>query len=213
MLPFFHSPTIEALEDSLQAFVLHQALVAPFVLLFIEESGIPLPVPGDVYLAFMGYQVSKGNIPYIVALIIFLISVLAGSSILYYISARWGHLLMRRLGLYLDLNEKKLLQFERNFKKYGIWVIIFGRHIPGFRVPITVFSGISGVPYRTFLFGTFISVVFWIAFYLAVGERLGKSVLRHFHATPLYFAILCIPFIFFICWILYVKLKSRKSAK
>lgn len=211
LLPLLDSPQIEGWEDALQAFVIHQALFAPFLLLFLEESGVPLPVPGDVYLAFIGYQVSRGTIPYWVAFLMFLLSVLAGSSILYYVSARWGKKLVSKLGIYMHVDQNKLKDIEGDFKKYGIFLIIFGRHIPGFRVPITIFSGVSGVPYRTFILGTFISVIFWIAFYLAIGAKLGKSVIKHFHATPLYFLVICIPFILFIGWILYVNLFRKKS--
>jgi membrane protein DedA with SNARE-associated domain len=213
LFPYFQNPQIEALEDTIRTFVVHQAVIAPFILLFIEESGIPLPIPGDVYLAFTGYQVSKGTVPYWGAFLMLLIAVLAGSSILYFISAKWGTLLVDRLGIYLHLNQKKLAEVEKDFKKYGVFLIIFGRHIPGFRIPITVFSGISGVPYPTFIMSTFISVVFWIAFYLALGERVGKNVMKHFHATPAYFLLISIPFLFFIGSIVYVKLNDAKKNK
>lgn len=211
LLPFFHNPQLEALENAIEAFVLHQALFAPFLLLFIEESGIPLPIPGDVYLAFTGYQVSIHTIPYWAAFLMLLISVLAGSSILYFISARWGTQLVEKLGVYFHINPEKLSEVERDFKKYGVFVIIFGRHIPGFRIPITVFSGIAGVPYKTFIISTFISVIFWIAFYLAVGERIGKNVIRHFHTTPAYFLIIFIPFLFYFGSIIYVKLTEKRK--
>ena len=210
---FLRSPQIEALENALEAFVVHQALIAPFLLLFIEESGIPLPVPGDIYLAFIGYQISKGAIPYWMAFIMLLISVLGGSSILYYVSSKWGKKIVTKLGMYMHVDQKRLNDIEKYFKKYGIFLIIFGRHVPGFRIPITIFSGISGVPYRTFLLGTFISIVFWIAFYLALGARLGNTVLRHFHATPVYFLIFIIPIVLSLGWIVYVKLKKGRTKK
>lgn len=212
-LSFLNNPQIDALENAIESFVVHQALIAPFLLLFIEESGIPLPVPGDVYLAFTGYQISKGAIPYWLAFLILLLSVLGGSSILYYVSAKWGKNIVKKLGIYMHVDQKKLDEIEKDFKKYGIFLIIFGRHIPGFRIPITIFSGISGVPYRTFLLGTFISVVFWIAFYLALGAKLGKTVLKHFHATPIYFLLFSIPFILSFGWIVYVRLKQGRTKK
>lgn len=211
LFPYIQNPQLEAIEDSIRTFVVHQAVIAPFILLFLEESGIPLPIPGDVYLAFTGYQVSKGTIPYWGAFTMLLIAVLAGSSILYFISAKWGTLLVDKLGIYLHLNKKKLVEVEKDFKKYGIFLIIFGRHIPGFRIPITVFSGISGVPYPTFILSTFISVIFWIAFYIALGERVGKNVMKHFHSTPAYFLLISFPFLFFIFSIIYVKIKEKNK--
>lgn len=211
LFPFIHSHHFQIFEDSLETFVIHQALIAPFLLLFLEEAGIPLPIPGDIYLAFTGYQVSKGVIPYWTAFIFLLIAVLLGSTILYFISAIWGKTLVVKLGKYLKLDNKKISSVSNKFKKYGVLVIIFGRHIPGFRIPITVFSGISGVAYPTFIMSTFISVIFWIAFYMALGAKIGGNILRHFHSTPAYFILISIPFILFVFSIIYTALKDSKK--
>ena len=151
MFNILESARFDPITDWIASFVTHQALIAPFILLLIEEAGIPLPIPGDAYVAFAGYQVSLKHIPYIEAFLLLICSVLIGSSILYYISARWGKMLVLKLGMYLHVDEKKLLRIETSFKKYGIWVIIFGRHLPGLRIPITIFSGISGISYKTFI--------------------------------------------------------------
>lgn len=210
MLSFLEIPGIDAASDWIGAFVTHQVILAPIVLLLLEESGIPLPVPGDVYLAFVGYQVAQGRIPAFSAFIMLLSSVLIGSSILYFISFRWGNILVLKIGKYMHLSEKRLLTVEKNFRKYGFLVIIFGRHIPGFRVPITFFAGISKVPYKTFIVSTFVSVVFWIAFYLFIGARLGRSVLKLLRLNPGYLILLIIPMLIFFGSIIYVRYKSRR---
>jgi len=211
MFSFLEIPSIDAVSDWIGAFVTHQVILAPIILLLLEESGIPLPVPGDVYLAFVGYQVAQGRIPALLAFVMLMFSVLIGSSILYYISARWGNILVLKVGKYMHLSEKRLLTVEKNFKKYGFLVIIFGRHIPGFRVPITFFAGISGIPYKTFIVSTFISVVFWIAFYLFIGARLGRSVLKLLHANPAYLILFAIPVLIFFGSLFYIKHKSRRT--
>lgn len=213
MFNIFETARLDPITDAIASFVSHQALISPFLLLFIEEAGIPLPIPGDVYVAFAGYQVSLSRISYLQAFFLLTCSVLIGSSILYYISSRWGRVLVLKLGTYLHVNEKKLLQIENSFKKYGVWVIIFGRHIPGFRLPITIFSGISGVPYKTFIASTFVSVVFWIGLYLSIGERLGKSVIRNLHSNPLYYVFFIVPYLVFICSVIYMRFKNNSKKK
>lgn len=213
MFPILESSKFDPIADLISSFVIHKAFIAPFILLLLEESGIPLPIPGDVYVAFAGYQVSLKQMSYGEAFLLLISSVLIGSSILYYISARWGKTLVLKLGKYLHVDEEKLLQVELKFKKYGVWVIIFGRHIPGFRIPITIFSGISGVSYKTFIIGTFISVVFWIALYLSIGEKLGKSAINSLHSNPFYYIFFIIPYLIFICSILYIKFKRKVSKR
>ncbi len=161
----------------------------------------------------MGYQITQGRITYLAAFLLLLIAILAGSTVLYYLSKRWGNQIILKIGKHIHVNEKKILQVERYFKKYGLWVIIFGKHVPGLRIPITFFAGISGIPYRMFILSTFLSVIFWIAFYLSLGERLGKRVLNLFHANLYSYLLFSIPFLFFIGSIVYVQIKERKHTR
>jgi membrane protein DedA with SNARE-associated domain len=96
------------------------------------------------------------------------------------------------------VSDAKLLYVEHKFKKYGSWVIIIGRHIPGLRIPITVFSGISGVSFRTLFWSTFASVIFWIPAYLEVGRRLGKRATSLLQAHQDYYLLALIPLAIFI---------------
>src|SRR3981081_2471417 len=68
---------------------------ACLALLYIEESGIPLPVPGDFYVAFMG-RLYGGSLPSLLAAGLgIILVVLAGSSNLYFIARRWGPAMLR----------------------------------------------------------------------------------------------------------------------
>lgn len=213
MKNFFESYQLEPFTDLVEAFLIHQGTYAPLLLLLLEEAGVPLPVPGDVVVAYTGYEVSRGNIPYIAAFLMLLIAVLIGSSILYYLSARFGQQIVLRFGHYIHLNEKKLLVVEEKFRKYGVWVIIFGRHIPGFRIPITVFAGMSDMTYKTFIGSTFISVIFWIPFYLAVGQSLGPKTMQLLKGHQQYFMIALIPFFIFIGSLLYALFNRKKESQ
>jgi membrane protein DedA with SNARE-associated domain len=195
-------------QDLIGFFLHNQGLIAPSLLLTLEESGVPLPVPGDVLVAYRGYQISQKLLSYQVAFISVLLPVLLGSSILYFLSYNFGEKLVLRIGKYLHFDEKKLVRVERYFKKYGILVIIIGRHIPGFRIPITIFSGISKISYPTFILSTFVSVVFWIAFYLSVGEKLGRKTIKLLHSSGHYFYLLIFPILILI-FLLYLRRRRK----
>lgn len=211
MKNFFELYQLEPFTEFVETFLTHQGAYAPLLLLLLEEAGVPLPIPGDVVIAYTGYEVSRGTMPYIGAFLLLLMSVLIGSSILYYLSARFGNQIVLKFGHYIHLNEKKLLTVEEKFRKYGVWVIIFGRHIPGFRIPITVFAGMSEMTYKTFIVSTFISVIFWIPFYLALGQNLGPKTMQLLKGHHEYFLIALIPFIIFICSLLYASFNRKKA--
>jgi len=163
-------------ENSIVHFIQHQTLLGAVLLLVFEEAGAPTPISGGMVVAFAGYSFTLGKMPpYPLVFISLLVSMLVGSTMLYYSSFHMGSKLVLRFGKLLHLNEEKLLFLEEKFKQYGPWLIIFGRHLPGFRIPITIFSGISRVKYSTFIICTFISILFWIPLYLFIGMQLGEK--------------------------------------
>lgn len=168
------------MESFVEVVIASQAVFGSIFLLFIEEAGIPLPIPGDVFVTYTGYRVINGDIPYFLAFVILLSAVMIGSSILYYISFRFGQVLIDKYAHILHLTPERLLYVEKKFKVFGPWVIIFGRHIPGFRLPITVFAGMSKMPFKSFFWSSFLSTVPWVLFNLQLGMRMGPRVGRLF---------------------------------
>jgi membrane protein DedA with SNARE-associated domain len=158
-------------------------------LLYIEESGVPLPVPGDVYVAYLG-DLSAGSWLRLGASWVGVIAVVvAGATNLYLVSRRWGsRLLEHRLAAALGLDPARLAQVEGWFDRWGALAIVFGRHVPGFRIPMTVMAGVFRVPYRVFAPSVAVSTGIWAGFWLLLGARFGSTVTSAF-STPRWAAI------------------------
>ncbi|MDQ6748886.1 MAG: hypothetical protein M3010_12375, partial [Candidatus Dormibacteraeota bacterium] len=104
--------------------------------LYAEESGIPVLVPGDVFVIYLGRH-AGGPLGWFAAWGALVVAVVLGATNLYWISRRWGRgLLHGGLGSVLHLTPARLDRAEKWFASYGVWALIFGRHIPGFRIPI-----------------------------------------------------------------------------
>ena len=58
----------------------------------------------------------------------------------------------------------------------GALAIIFGRHVPGFRIPVTVLAATTGVPYRVFAPSVAVSTAVWAAIGLWIGATFGQSI-------------------------------------
>jgi membrane protein DedA with SNARE-associated domain len=200
-------------QDFIATFLVHQTFLAPIILLVLEEMGIPLPF-ADIVIAYTGYQVAVGRIPYISAYIILLIADVAGATILYLLARRYGKFIINKFGKYIDLDMHKLDSFEGFFRKYGPIAVIIGRHVYGFKVPITLFSGISKMRYLTFLFSVIISDSFWIPFYLQIGRKLGPKTVRLFHVYHVnhwYYLLLLLPLLFAV--LPFFLMRKGKQAK
>ena len=151
---------------------------ACLALIYVEESGIPLPVPGDFYVGFMG-KLFAASLPSLVGAWLGIVAVVvAGASNLYWISRRWGPALIRQplVGGLLGLEERRLARASQWFERWGALAIIFGRHLPGFRIPITVIAATLGVPYRVFAPSVAVSSAIWAAVGLWLGATLGSSI-------------------------------------
>lgn len=191
-------------------YVLHtKSLFIPFILLTLEEMGVPMPVPGDISVTYLGLQVSKGALSFPMALLLVLLSILIGATILYTFSYLWGEKIILFLGKYIHFNKSKLISLEKKYNKYGPLLIIFGRHVPGLLYPITIFSGISKIPYPLFLTYVIISKIFIVPIYLTLGEKFGTKTMRFFHLIPR--NIFLIPSIIIVGYIIYLFYKKRKS--
>jgi membrane protein DedA with SNARE-associated domain len=169
--------------DWVGTFMEDHGVLAPFLLLFLEESGIPVPLPGDVMVMYAGYQVSLESIEYWQALIYFILVVAGGSSVLYWLARCFGMPLVTRFGRYVHCAPERLERVRPVMDRWGPLAIIFGRHIPGLRVPITLFAGILRFPYPIFVVSVMLSTAIWAGAFLFVGLKLGPEVhvLTHPH--------------------------------
>jgi membrane protein DedA with SNARE-associated domain len=145
------------------------------VLLYIEESGIPLPAPGDVFVMFVGAHVPRHLLSWVGAWLGLITTVVLGATNLFFISRRYGRRLVEsRVADLVHLTPARLVKAEEWFARYGVLAIIFGRHIPGFRVPITVAAGILKIRWQVFALSVGVSTAIWAGIFLVVGIRYGS---------------------------------------
>src|SRR4030088_2963221 len=63
---------------------------ASLVLLYLEESGFPLPVPGDVYVAYVGSRFAQSPLLLVVMWLAIVAVVTAGATNMSLLSRRFG---------------------------------------------------------------------------------------------------------------------------
>ena len=150
---------------------------AAFGLLYAEESGVPMPMPGDVFVMYVGHHAAQSVLSLLAAWLGLIAVVVLGASNLYWISERWGRSIVEhRLAKLLHLTPQRIDQAERWFARWGVLTLIFGRHIPGLRVPLTVAAGIFRVRYRVFVASVAISTAVWAGFFMMLGALFGGRI-------------------------------------
>ena len=158
-----------------------------FLLIYVEESGIPLFIPGDVFLVYVGHRLPADPWAWLAAWAGFVVAVVLGAMNLYLLSRRLGRrVLAHPLARFLHLTPERLARAESEFRRWGPWAVIAGRHLPGLRVPITVAAGVLGMNLRVFLASVAISSGIWAAVFLGLGIAYGESVARLLHMPITY---------------------------
>jgi membrane protein DedA with SNARE-associated domain len=148
--------------------------LASYGLLYIEESGVPLPAPGDVFVMYVGAHVPRNLLSWTVAWLGLIGVVVLGATNLFFISKKIGRRLAEgRFAEVVHLSPERLERAEQWFQKYGVVAIIFGRHIPGFRIPITVAAGVLKVKYRVFAASVAVSTAIWAGVVIIIGINFG----------------------------------------
>jgi membrane protein DedA with SNARE-associated domain len=184
-----------------------------FALLYIEESGVPLPAPGDVFVMYVGTRVPHHWMAWVLAWFGLVLAVTLGATNLYLISRRFGRRLVESsFGEYVHLSPDRIARADAWFKRYGVLAIVFGRHIPGFRIPITVASGTFGVPYRIFAPSVAVSTAIWAGVVLTIGVNYGPRLENLLRAhTQLYFV--WGAFVVLLVLTLFVRQRRRAAAQ
>lgn len=187
-------------------------LAAAFGLLYGEESGVPIPMPGDVFVMYVGHHAAQGLLTLLAAWLGLIAVVVLGASNLYWISQRWGRSLVeRRLGKVLHLTPARIDQAERWFARWGVWTLVFGRHVPGLRVPLTVAAGIFRVRYRVFIASVAISTAVWAGFFVTLGAVFGGRIghLLRLHRE----GYVILPALIVLAFFVYLLVLLRRMAK
>jgi membrane protein DedA with SNARE-associated domain len=166
----------QAWRDVLAWLAAHDALVL-FLMVFAEESGVPMPVPSDVAVLVAGHRVRLGHMSLPAVFLIGETATLLGASVLYWAGRRAGRPLLYRYGELLRLSPRRLAQVERVVTRWGAAAVIFGRLVPGLRVVTPLACGVFRVPYGQFLPALALGSSLYLAVFLALGYIGGPAVL------------------------------------
>ncbi len=147
--------------------------------IYLEESGVPLPLPSEVSIGYLGQRLDGNPLAWFAAWIGLTTLIVLGSTNLFAASRRFGpRLVCGRLGTALHLTPSGVARAQRWFARWGPLAIGVSRYVPGLRWGMAVACGTLGVSYRTFWVSTAISASIWTGGLLTLGVTMGDAVGR-----------------------------------
>ncbi len=161
---------------SVLAFLARWQYLGAFVGIFLEEAGVPLPVPGDVFIAALGASGRAGHANYLMTTLVVFAATLSGSTLLFELSRRVGQPLLRRVGHRFGFDGERADRVEVWLQNHGSVTVALGRLVPGFRIVLTVAAGALHMGRVNFLVGAAAASVLWATIYYWLGYALGAGV-------------------------------------
>jgi membrane protein DedA with SNARE-associated domain len=184
------------------SFLDRHGLLAAFVFLLIEEAGLPVPVPGDFLMLYLGVRAGEGRVPLWQAIVVMELATVLGATFLYVLARLAGRGLVYRYGRFIRLTPERLDRAEKWLKDHGSRAVFLGRLLPGLRIVTAVACGVFEVPARVFLPSMSLGALLYIVVYTLLGYYFGQPVLDLIGQIHLPFGLLgsLIPLAILVWW-------------
>ncbi|HEX5502683.1 MAG TPA: DedA family protein [Thermomicrobiales bacterium] len=163
------------LAQALEHFLTSYGYIAIFVMMFVEEAGVPLPLPNEVALMYAGYLAWRGDLNALLVSVVATLGAAGGSALLYAVARRGGRPLLRRFGRFIHLEEDKLDRAEHWVDRFGMISVPLARLTPGLRIYTTIIAGLLRVPYRIVIAAVVGASLIWSFFWVHLGYFLGEN--------------------------------------
>ena len=164
--------------------------LAIFMIVFLEDLGVPMPVPADVAVVYAGYRLRQHTINPYLSVALMLVAVNLAATILFTVVRRGGRPLVDRYGRFLHLDAQRLARAEGWLDRHGAIAIVLGRTIPGIRLATVITCGLLRVPYRIFLPAQLAGVSIYLAIFLFIGYSLGPQAAESVHLPAISFRLI-----------------------
>jgi membrane protein DedA with SNARE-associated domain len=180
-----------------------------FFFAFIEN--IFPPSPSDVVIVIGGSLIGTGDLNFIITLIFATIGSITGFMVMFYIGSTVDKKVIHS-GRFKYIPINSIDKVETWFRKYGYYVIVANRFMPGTRAVISFFAGISNLdPKRTFTL-CFVSALLWNIIMLYLGFVFGDNVAKVDEYLTTYsnivIVVTVVVILFFIIRLFFRKRKS-----
>ena len=156
-------------------FITRYGYLAIFILVFLQEIGMPNPIPNELVLMFSGYLSFK-DILFLPFVIITVISAdFIGTNLLYVIFYKAGIYIMQKKPKWIPLSTTMIDRLSRKISEGGQFNIFIFRLTPFTRGYTSVITGLLHIKPRIFLPIALISASAWATIYVVIGYIIGPS--------------------------------------
>ena len=163
----------EDILNNISSFTPFWIYVTLFLFAFVEN--VFPPSPSDLVVVIGGSLVSTGAINFTPAVLLTTFGSVVGFMILFYFGSTVDKKVVHS-GKYKYIPVDAIEKVEKWFKRYGYYVIIANRFLPGTRSVISFFAGMSMMDAKKTILLATISAFVWNAIIMYLGYIFGNNV-------------------------------------
>ena len=180
-----------------------------FFFAFVEN--IFPPSPSDIVIVVGGTLVGTATLNFFLALTFATLGSITGFMLMFYIGSTVDKKLIHS-GRFRFIPVESLNKVEVWFRKYGYFIVVVNRFMPGTRAVISFFAGMSNLdPQKTILL-CFVSALLWNTIMLYLGFIFGDNVAKVDEYLTTYqnivIAVTAVVLLFFIVRLFFRKRKT-----
>ena len=152
--------------------------IAIFVIVLMEYMNLP-GFPAGVIMPLAGIWAAKGNINFMIALLITILAGLTGSMILYYMGYKGGDLFLEK---YLNKFPKQRPVIEEKLKwvrEKGSMGIFVSKLIPMIRTLISIPAGVSKMRLFPYIVSSTLGILVWNLVFVGAGYWCGDAIFQY----------------------------------
>jgi membrane protein DedA with SNARE-associated domain len=151
--------------------------VAGYVVLFglLFSCGLGLPLPEDIPLLVSGMLAGRHRMHLWALGICAWCGIIGGDCVLYYLGRRFGLNVTRVPFVGKHVSKERILQAERLFERWGIWVVAIGRLFAGIRGAMVVAAGAIKFNFFKFLVADGLAALVSGGLFVWLGMKFGEN--------------------------------------
>ncbi|PGZ44912.1 alkaline phosphatase [Bacillus anthracis] len=181
------------------------------ILIALVGGIVGLPIPDELLLTFVGYNVSKGTMSGLSAFASGIAGAMLGITLSYILGLKLGLPILNKYGPKIYIKEKQIERTHVLIEKYGPFLLIIGYFIPGVRHLTAYFVGMSNLTFWKFCLYAYSGAFIWVSTFVGIGWKMGgewnliEYSLHHYGIRIL--TILSV--VIFIFWLYLKRTKNR----
>jgi membrane protein DedA with SNARE-associated domain len=146
--------------------------VALFLIVFLQELGVPNPVTNEFILLFSGYLAFTGVLNFWLVILTAVSADFIGTTLLYAVFYRCGAWIAKHRARWMPVSPERLERIASRISR-SRWSIYLARLVPFLRGYASVAAGLMPIPPRVFIPAVAVSAVTWSGGYVTAGRLLG----------------------------------------